>query len=47
MARKSARAEAIVTPPELPKGPSATSVSDGCGSLGQVVGAQGVLTQPE
>jgi len=46
IARKSARAVESVTPPEPSKGPSATSVSDGCGSLGQVVGAQGALIQP-
>jgi len=47
MARESAKAEETATPPELSKGPSVTSVSDGCGNLGQVVGAQGALIQPE
>jgi hypothetical protein len=35
------------TPPELTKAPPAMGKRDGCGSLGQVVGAQGVLVQPE
>jgi len=47
MARESARAEETATPPELSKGPSVTSASDGYGNLGQVVGAQGALIQPE
>jgi len=47
MSQKSARAEESFTPPELSKGPSVTSGSDGNESLGQVVGAQGVLIQPE
>jgi len=47
MVRKPAKAAESATPPELSKGPSVTSVSDGCGSLGQVVGAQGALIQPE
>jgi len=34
-------------PPELTKAPPVTGQRDGCGSLGQVVGAQGVLVQPE
>jgi hypothetical protein len=45
--RESAKAEEIVTPPELSKGSSVTSATDGYESLGQVVGAQGVLIQPE
>jgi len=47
IARESAKTEETATPPELSKGPSVTSVSDGCGNLGQVVGAQGALIQPE
>jgi len=45
--RESVRTEESVTPPELAKGPPVTGWCDGCESLGQVVGAQGVLTQPE
>jgi hypothetical protein len=37
----------IITPPELAKGSSATSATDGFESLGQAVGAQGALIQPE
>jgi len=33
--------------PELSKAPPVTGQRDGRGSLGQVVGAQGVLVQPE
>jgi len=47
MVRKPARAVESTTPPELTKGPSVTSVSNGSGSLGQAVGAQGALIQPE
>jgi hypothetical protein len=47
MVQESAKVDESSTPPDLAKGPSVTSVSDGCESLGQVVGAQGVLTQPE
>jgi hypothetical protein len=35
------------TPPELAKAYPAMGQRDGCGSLGQAVGAQGVLVQPE
>jgi len=47
MTRKSAKSEESGTSPELTKDPSVTSAADGSGSLGQVVGAQGVLIQPE
>jgi len=47
MTRKSARAEESFTSPELTKGPSVTSAVDGSESLGQAVGAQGALVQPE
>jgi hypothetical protein len=36
-----------IPPPGLSKAPPVTGQRDGCGSLGQVVGAQGVLVQPE
>jgi len=42
-----ARAGESPTPPGLAKGPPATGQADGRESLGQVVGAQGVLAQPE
>jgi len=45
--RESVRTEESATPPELAKDPPVTGRCDGCESLGQVVGAQGVLTQPE
>jgi len=35
------------SPPELTKAPLVTGQRDGFESLGQVVGAQGVLVQPE
>jgi len=47
MTRKSARVEESGTPPELAKGPSVTSAVDESESLGQAVGAQGALIQPE
>jgi len=47
MRRESMRVEESLTTPELAKGPSATRETDGCGSLGQEVGAQGALCQPE
>jgi hypothetical protein len=47
MVRESVRTEESFTPPELSKGPPATGQSDGRGSLGQVVGAQGALIRPE
>jgi len=47
MVRESAKAEESPTSPELAKGPSVTSQSDGCESLGQAVGAQGALIRPE
>jgi len=47
MVRESVKAEENSTSPELAKGPSVTSVPDGCGSLGQAVGAQGALIRPE
>jgi hypothetical protein len=47
MGRESMRVEESPTTPELAKGPSATRETDGCGSLGQEVGAQGALCQPE
>jgi hypothetical protein len=43
----SVRTDENATSPELAKDPSVTRRCDGCESLGQVVGAQGVLTQPE
>jgi len=36
-----------IPPPGLSKASPVTGQRDGCGSLGQVVGAQGVLVQPE
>jgi len=47
MRRESTRVEETLTAPELAKGPLATGCADGCGSLGQEDGAQGVLGQPE
>jgi len=47
MAWESTQVGERATPPELAKGPPATERSDGCGSLGQVDGAQGALIQPE
>jgi len=47
MRRESARAEESPTTPELAKDPPVTGRCDGFGSLGQVVGAQGALSQPE
>jgi len=47
MSRDSARAAERGTAPELAKGPPATERSDGDGSLGLEVGAQGALIQPE
>jgi hypothetical protein len=47
IAWESVRTEESATSPELAKDPSATRRFDECESLGQVVGAQGVLIQPE
>jgi len=47
IARESMRIEESATSPELAKDPPVTGRCDECESLGQVVGAQGVLTQPE
>jgi len=48
IAWKSVKTEENATSPELAKDASpARGVCDGCESLGQVVGAQGVLIQPE
>jgi hypothetical protein len=47
MARDTVYAVESSTSPQLPKGPPVTDGADGCESLGQVVGAQGVLIQPE
>jgi len=47
IAWESVRTEESATSPELAKESPVTGPFDGCESLGQVVGAQGVLTQPE
>jgi len=48
MARDSAKVEENVTQPRaIERNPRRRVRSDGCESLGQVVGAQGVLIQPE
>jgi len=47
MRRESARAAESFTPPELAKAHPATGWCDECESLGQVVGSQGALIQPE
>jgi len=47
MTRESVRTEESATTPELAKDPPARGRCDECESLGQVVGAQGVLIQPE
>jgi len=47
IAWESVRTEESATSPELAKEPPVTGAFDGCECLGQVVGAQGVLTQPE
>jgi len=46
MIRESARAEEMITSPELSKDHPVTGCVDGCGSLGQADGAQGALIQP-
>jgi len=47
IAWESVRTEENATSPELAKDAPVRGVFDECESLGQVVGAQGVLTQPE
>jgi hypothetical protein len=47
MAREAVQAVESSTSPQLAKDPPVTDGADGCESLGQVVGAQGVLIQPE
>jgi len=47
MGRESTRVEETPTTPKLTKDLPVTGQTDGFGSLGQVVGAQGALRQPE
>jgi len=46
MIGESARAEEMITSPELSKDHPVTGCVDGHGSLGQVDGAQGALIRP-